>query len=198
MSREVSGALLSSPIRTRYSGVTESAIVSPMASWKPSFALSVNPEYLVKVGILDKAPPKNEKALIDSQMKDALDKIAFLPFGYLMDKWRWDVFSGKTKQGDYNKAWWELRRKYQGVEAPVARSEADFDPGAKYHVPGNTPYTRYFLADILQFQLHRGLCQAAGQKCPLHVCSIYGNKEAGRRLKAMLELGASKPWPDAL
>ena len=163
-----------------------------------ALALSVTPDYLKKVGILKTTPQKNEKALINLQMRDALEKVAFLPFGKLIDQWRWDVFSGKTAPASYNAAWWELRRKYQGVDAPVARSEADFDPGAKYHIPANVPYTRYFLARILQFQFHRAMCQAAGFQGPLHECSIYGNKAAGDKLKAMLALGASKPWPEAL
>ena len=108
------------------------------------------------------------------------------------------VFNGKTAPGDYNKAWWALRTKFQGIAAPVARSEQDFDPGAKYHVPANVPYTRYFLARILQFQFYRAMCQAAGHKGPLHQCSFYGSKEAGARLWKMLSMGASRPWPDAL
>ena len=131
-------------------------------------------------------------------MKDALEKVAFLPFGLLIDKWRWDVFAGKVKPGEYNKAWWDLRRIYQGIAPPVARTEEDFDPGAKYHIPANVPYTRYFLARLLQFQFHRAMCRAAGQTGPLHQCSVYGSKEAGKRLQAMLKLGASKPWPEAL
>ena len=161
-----------------------------------TIALSITPEYLKEVGLIDQVPDASKD--IGLLMKKALEKVAFLPFGLLIDQWRWKVFSGEVKPADYNKAWWDLRLKYQGVRPPVARSEADFDPGAKYHVPANTPYMRYFLADILQFQLHRGLCQAAGFKGPLHRCSIYGNKEAGARLARMLELGASRPWPDAL
>jgi peptidyl-dipeptidase A len=163
-----------------------------------AIALSVTPAYLKKVGILDAVPPEDEHGLIDIQMREALDKIAFLPFGKLIDQWRWDVFSGKTKPSGYNAAWWALRRKYQGVDAPVPRSEADFDPGAKYHIPANVPYTRYFLARIYQFQFQRALCKAAGHHGPLHTCSIYGNEEAGRKLHAMLAMGASKPWPDAM
>jgi peptidyl-dipeptidase A len=131
-------------------------------------------------------------------MKQALDKVAFLPFGLLVDKWRWDVFSGATPPGEYNAAWWRLREQYQGVRAPVERTEEHFDPGAKYHIPGNTPYMRYFLAHILQYQLHRGLCQAAGDDGPLHRCSIYGSREAGEKLKKMTEMGLSRPWPEAL
>jgi peptidyl-dipeptidase A len=131
-------------------------------------------------------------------MRDALDKVAFLPFGLLVDQWRWRVFSGDIGPDAYNRGWWELRRQYQGVVAPVARTEAHFDPGAKYHVPANVPYTRYFLAAILQFQFHRALCEVAGYDGPLHRCSIYGNREAGARLQAMMEMGMSRPWPDAL
>ncbi|PTL80836.1 M2 family metallopeptidase [Vitiosangium sp. GDMCC 1.1324] len=162
-----------------------------------ALTLSITPSYLKQLGLL-KELPKGDKGLINLQMKDAMEKVAFLPFGLLVDQWRWEVLSGRVKPEDYNKSWWALREKYQGVRAPVERSEKDFDPGAKYHVPANVPYTRYFLARILQFQFHRALCQAAGFQGPLHECSIYGNKEAGKRLQAMLEMGASKPWPDAL
>jgi peptidyl-dipeptidase A len=162
-----------------------------------TLALSVNPSYLKSVGLLD-AVPSDEKAKIDVQLKDALDKIAFLPFGLLVDKWRWDVFSGKTPKDKWNQSWWELRRKYQGVSEPAPRTEQDFDPGAKFHVPASTPYLRYFLARIYQFQFHRALCKAAGHTGPLDTCSIYGNAEAGKRLRAMLDLGASKPWQDAM
>ncbi|MCA9634907.1 MAG: M2 family metallopeptidase [Myxococcales bacterium] len=162
-----------------------------------ALALSVTPAYLKQIGLIDQVAGDPE-ALINQQMRDALDKIGFLPFGKLIDQWRWDVFSGKITPDRYNAAWWELRAKYQGLQPPEARTEEDFDPGAKYHIPANVPYTRYFLARILQFQFHRALCKAAGHTGPLHECSIYGSKEAGARLQAMLELGASKPWPDAL
>ncbi|HWN41564.1 MAG TPA: M2 family metallopeptidase [Thermoanaerobaculia bacterium] len=161
-----------------------------------TIALSITPEYLKQLGLIEQVPdPSKDVGLL---MRQALDKVAFLPFGLLVDQWRWKVFSGEYGPDEYNKGWWELREKYQGVMAPVARSEKDFDAGAKYHVPGNTPYTRYFLAHILQYQLHRGLCQAAGNKGPLHRCSIYGNAEAGKRLRTMLAMGQSRPWPEAL
>jgi peptidyl-dipeptidase A len=160
-------------------------------------ALSVNPTYLQRIGIL-KDIQNNDKSLINQQMKDALDKVAFLPFGLLMDKWRWDVFSGKTKAADYNKRWWELRRQYQGIEPATKRAGDAFDPGAKYHIPANVPYARYFLARILQFQFHEAMCKAAGHKGALHECSVAGNKAAGKKLSDMLEMGSSKPWPDAL
>jgi peptidyl-dipeptidase A len=161
-----------------------------------TIALSVTPEYLKQIGLLENVP--SESADIGILMHKALEKVAFLPFGLLIDKWRWEVFSGKITPADYNQAWWALREKYQGVKPPVARSEQDFDPGAKYHVAGNVPYARYFLADILQFQFHRALCRESGYKGPLHRCSIYNNKAAGARLNKMLEMGQSRPWPEAL
>jgi peptidyl-dipeptidase A len=159
--------------------------------------LSVTPGYLHQIGLVSAVKPSQE-AVINQQMKMALDKIAFLPFGKLIDEWRWAVFDGRVKPTEYNKAWWELREKYQGVSAPVPRSEADFDPGAKYHIPGNTSYTRYFLSFILQFQFHKALCDAAGFKGPLHECSIFNNKTAGEKYAAMLKLGSSQPWQDTL
>ncbi len=159
-------------------------------------ALSVTPAYLKKLGLIDQEPSADaDVALL---LQTALDKVAFLPFGLIIDKWRWQVFSGEVPADRYNQAWWDLKRKYQGVAPPAARSEADFDPGAKFHVPGNTPYMRYFLADVLQFQFHRALCRTAGQSGPLHRCSIYGSVAAGEKLQAMMALGASQPWPDAL
>ncbi len=159
--------------------------------------LSMTPAYLREIGLIDEIE-QNPDATLNLQMRLALDKIAFLPFGKLIDQWRWDVFAGRTPPEQYNAAWWQLRADYQGIAPAVARDESDFDAGAKYHIPGNTPYTRYFLARILQFQFHRALCEAAGHVGPLHECSIYGSEEAGRRLIAMLEMGASRPWPDAL
>lgn len=161
-----------------------------------TIALSITPEYLKQINLITQVPgPEGDLGLL---MQRALAKIAFLPFGLLIDQWRWDVFSGKIKPAEYNKAWWDLRLKYQGVAPPAPRSESDFDPGAKAHIPGNTPYTRYFLADILQFQFHRGLCRTIGYKGPLHRCSIYNNKAAGERLAKMLAMGTSQPWPDEL
>jgi peptidyl-dipeptidase A len=161
-----------------------------------TIALSVTPDYLKKLGLIDTVPPASGD--IDYLLQQALEKVAFLPFGLLVDKWRWEVFSGEVKPENYNKAWWELRKKYQGIAAPVERTEADFDPGAKYHVPGNVPYARYFLARILQFQFQRALCREAGYSGPLHRCSVYGNKTAGEKLNTMLAMGQSKPWPEAL
>jgi peptidyl-dipeptidase A len=159
-----------------------------------TIALSITPEYLVKLGLLDKAPDTSKD--IGLLLHRALEKIAFLPFGLMIDQWRWKVFSGEIPPEKYNEAWWQLRLKYQGIAPPAGRTDADFDPGAKYHVPANVPYTRYFLADILQFQFHRAL--NAGCAGPLNRCSIYDNKQAGSRLAAMLEMGASRPWQDAL
>ncbi|HEX9120891.1 MAG TPA: M2 family metallopeptidase [Terriglobales bacterium] len=161
-----------------------------------TIALSITPGYLKEIGLIEQAPPASED--LGLLMHKALEKIAFLPFGLLIDQWRWGVFSGQIAPADYNQTWWDLRLKYQGVAPPLARSEKDFDPAAKYHVPGNVPYSRYFLADVLQFQFHRGLCKSIGYQGPLHRCSIYNNKVAGARLKKMLEMGQSRPWPDAL
>ncbi len=161
-----------------------------------AIALSVTPAYLVRIGLLAEEPDASRD--VGLLMRDALDKIAFLPFGLLVDQWRWRVFSGEIPPERYNAGWWDLRERYQGVAQPVARTEEDFDPGAKYHIPANTPYTRYFLSTILQFQFHRALCRAAGYEGPLNRCTIYGSQEAGRRLAEMLELGKSRPWQDAL
>ncbi len=161
-----------------------------------TIALSVTPPYLKQLGLISAVP--DEKADVDILLQRALEKVAFLPFGYLVDQWRWKVFSGEVKPDGYNKAWWDLREKYQGIKAPEARTEKDFDAWAKYHVAANVPYSRYFLAAILQFQFHRALAREAGCKDPLHRCSIYNNKAAGEKLKKMLAMGKSKPWPEAL
>jgi len=159
-------------------------------------ALSVTPEYLKQIGLIDTvSPPSADIALL---LNRVLDRVALLPFTLVIDEWRWKVFSGETKPADYNKSWWELRRKYQGVAPPEPRSEADFDPGAKYVYPASLHSARYFLAIILQYQFHRALCKEAGYTGPLHRCSIYGNKAAGAKLAKMLAMGESRPWPDAL
>lgn len=159
-------------------------------------ALSITPEYLRQIGLIDQVPPPS--ADLGLLMQQALDKIAFLPFGLLVDQWRWSVLRGEVGPEEYNTAWWALRERYQGVRPPAERPPEAFDPGAKYHIPANVPYLRYFLSFIMQFQFHEAACRIAGWDGPLHRCSIYGNEEVGRRFREMLELGASEPWPDAL
>jgi peptidyl-dipeptidase A len=161
-------------------------------------ALSITPEYLVQIGMLDATDVPSADKDIGLLLREAMDKVAFLPFGLLVDRWRWGVFEGSITPATYNQAWVDLKREYQGITPPVERPSDAFDPGAKYHIPGNTPYTRYFLARLLQFQFFKAACEQAGWDGPLHRCSFYGNEEVGAKLNAMLEMGASKPWPDAL
>ena len=161
-------------------------------------ALSITPEYLVQIGLLDRSQVPGADKDIGLLLRQAMDKVAFLPFGLLVDKWRWGVFDGSISPAEYNTAWVDLKREYQGITPPTERPANAFDPGAKYHIPGNTPYMRYFLARILQFQFYQAACEQAGWEGPLHRCSFYGNEEVGKNLNAMLEMGASKPWPDAL
>jgi peptidyl-dipeptidase A len=161
-----------------------------------TIALSITPDYLKKVGLMDQEPDAN--ADIGNLLQRALAKVAFLPFGYSVDKWRWDVYSGKTKPTDYDKSWWQLREQYMGVKRPLPMQADGFDAGAKYHVAADVPYARYFLAHLLQFQFHRALCREAGYTGPLHKCSIYGSEKAGKKLQAMLSMGTSKPWPEEL
>jgi len=161
-----------------------------------TIALSITPAYLKKVGLIDEIPDASND--IGMLLKVALDKIAFVPFGLMVDQWRWQVLEGDIPPAQYNSLWWELRNKYQGVAAPIYRSADAFDPGAKYHVPANVSYTRYFLAHILQFQFHKALCDIAGNEEALHRCSIVDSKEAGSALNEMLEMGRSKPWQEAM
>jgi peptidyl-dipeptidase A len=159
-------------------------------------ALSITPAYLKKVGLMKTDPdPKQE---IGPLLYTALQKIAFMPFAYKVDKWRWQVYGGQVKPADYDKAWWALTQEYQGVARPAPIADGGFDAGAKFHVASDTPYARYFLAHVLQFQFHRALCKEAGDTGPLYRCSIYGNQKAGARFQQMLEMGTSKPWPEAL
>ncbi|MGE0740909.1 MAG: M2 family metallopeptidase [Hyphomonadaceae bacterium] len=161
-------------------------------------ALNITPQYLVDIGLLrqNQVPPAS--ADISLLMEQALGKISFLPFALTVDQWRWQVFDGRITPDRYNAAWWELRERYQGIRPPNARDETMFDPGAKYHIANNVPYLRYFLSYVLQFQFYEAACQQAGWEGPLHRCTVYGNREVGERFARMLEMGASRPWPDAL
>ncbi len=160
-----------------------------------TIALSVTPKYLKEIGLIDTIPDESKD--IGLLMKKALEKIAFIPFSLMVDQWRWKVYSGEITPENYNSAWWELREEYQGIKAPVARDVNAFDPGAKYHVPGGVPYSRYFLAHIQQFEFHKALCEISGNTDPIHRCSIYNSKEAGNALNTMLEMGSSQPWQQA-
>ena len=157
---------------------------------------SVTPTYLNQIGALDKVPGDSED--IPYLLKMALQKVAFLPFGLEVDRWRWEVFSGQITEAQYNERWWQLVNKYQGISSPGVRPSNAFDPGAKYHVAASVPYTRYFLADILEFQFQRAACQQMGWQGQLSRCSIYGERAVGDKLNQMLSLGQSQPWPDTL
>lgn len=159
-------------------------------------SLSITPDYLKEIDLIDTVPDASKD--LGLLMTEALEGVAFLPFGLLMDKWRWQVFSGELTPETYNDGWWALRTEYQGIRPPTERGGDDFDPGGKYHIPGNVSYERYFLARVLQFQFHKAACDLAGWEGPLHRCSVYGSKAVGARFNAMLELGASEPWPEAL
>ncbi|QDP18744.1 M2 family metallopeptidase [Sphingomonas xanthus] len=161
-------------------------------------ALSITPEYLVQIGMLPRSRVPSADKDIGLLLRQAMDKVAFLPFGLMIDRYRWGIFDGSIQPADYNTAWTKMRLDYQGITPPAPRGVNAFDAGAKYHIPASVPYTRYFLARILQFQFYKAACDQAGWTGPLHRCSFYGNKQVGERLNAMLEMGASKPWPDAL
>ncbi|HRP71368.1 MAG TPA: M2 family metallopeptidase [Luteimonas sp.] len=162
-----------------------------------TIVLSMTPKYLQSIGLVGEQQPSNE-ALVNSQMRMALAKVAFLPFGLMIDRWRWGVFDGSITPERYNQAWWDLKAQYQGVAPATPRGEEFFDAGAKYHVPGNTPYTRYFLSHVLQFQFYKALCDAAGYQGPLYDCSFAGNKVAGEKFWAMLSKGNSQPWQQTM
>jgi len=162
-----------------------------------AIVLSMTPGYLEQIGLASDVK-SDDKAVINEQMQRALGNVAFLPFGMLVDRWRWDVFDGTIPTAEYNAGWWRLRTELQGIGAPSERGEEHFDPGAKYHIPGNTPYLRYFFAQVLQFQLHQAMCEASGHEGPLHTCSVYGSEAAGEPMRKLLSMGSSKPWPDAL
>ncbi|MBN1336107.1 MAG: M2 family metallopeptidase [Deltaproteobacteria bacterium] len=159
-----------------------------------TIALSITPTYLGKIAVLGEVPEEG----VDQLLRRALDDVAFLPFSVVVDRWRWDVFAGGVQPQSFNTRWWDLVRAYQGVAPPVTRTEEAFDPGAKYHVPANVPYLRYFLSTLLQYQFHRALCREAGYRGPIYQCSIHGNEQAGKKLQAMMALGATRPWPEAL
>ncbi|MFT3762597.1 MAG: M2 family metallopeptidase [Pseudoxanthomonas sp.] len=162
-----------------------------------TIVLAMTPQYLHSAGLVDEQQ-QSQEALVNAQMRMALAKVAFLPFGLMIDHWRWGVFDGSIKPDQYNAAWWRLKAQYQGVAPATPRGEEFFDAGAKYHVPGNTPYLRYFLSHVLQFQFYKGLCEAAGHTGPLYECTFYGNKAAGQKFWAMLEKGSSQPWQATL
>ena len=160
--------------------------------------LSITPDYLSKIDFISEDEAKIAKEdSIGLLMKQALEGVVIIPWALMLDKWRSGVFDGDIDESNLNEAWWDMRKSYQGISSPVARSENYFDPGAKYHIPGNTPYTRYYLARIMQYQFHESLCKDISFSGPLHECSIYGNKDAGNKIISTMAMGQSEPWQNA-
>ncbi|KAL1140400.1 hypothetical protein AAG570_000332 [Ranatra chinensis] len=157
----------------------------------------ITPRHMHRIGLLNNITDDYETD-INFLMEMALDRIAYLPFAYIVDQWRWKVFAEGGLRNSVNSAWWELRVWHQGLIPPVARSENDFDPGAKYHIIADQPYIRYFIGLVLQFQIHEALCRVAGHIGTLHTCDIYRSREAGRLLSEIMSAGNSRPWPEIL
>lgn len=160
--------------------------------------LSITPDYLNKIGFISSEEATSaKKDPIGLLMKQALEGVVVIPWALTLDKWRSGVFNGEIEESNLNSSWWDMRESYQGITSPVNRSEDYFDPGAKYHIPANTPYTRYYLARIMQYQFHEALCNAMNFDGLLHECSIYGNQIAGEKIISTMALGQSQPWQDA-
>ncbi|KAJ3051438.1 hypothetical protein HK097_007537, partial [Rhizophlyctis rosea] len=156
------------------------------------------PHHLQRIGLVKGNITDSYEQTVNAQLKMALSKVAILPWALLVDKWRWKVFEGEIEPKDYQSAWEKMVEHYQGLKRPAPASKDDFDAGAKFHVPSNVPYIRYFGAATLQFQLHAALCDATVPNTPLHNCSIYENKEAGELFKRLLESGRSREWTEVL
>jgi len=166
-------------------------------------AMSVtSPQHWRSVVLGRRLPAPRSKHVPDTEinflLRMALSRVAMLSYAYVLEKWRYQAFRGDVKPSQYNTRYWELREKCQGVKAPVIRDRENFDPGAKFHVAANIPYSRYFLSAIIQFQLHAALCRSKQHVATPHTCDIYGSLAAGRRLKTVLSLGASRPWPEVM
>ncbi|CRK96558.1 CLUMA_CG009925, isoform A [Clunio marinus] len=164
-----------------------------------AISLSITPKHLQGLGLIQKSIDDTAHE-INFLFAMAMDKVVFLPYALALEQWRFDVFSKKVHKEQFNCHYWLLREKYGGIKPPVLRSELDFDPGAKYHVPANVPYMKYFFSTVFQFQLHRAMCIASKEfdpsnpSKPLHKCSIYRHHEAGHMLKKLMSKGASQPW----
>jgi len=160
--------------------------------------LSITPDYLTQIDFITEEQASVAKEdQIGLLMKQALDGVVVVPWALMLDKWRSGVFNGEIDETNLNSSWWKLREYYQGINTSTERSEDYFDPGAKYHIPGNTPYTRYYLARIMQYQFHEALCNEIEFDGLLHECSIYGSEKAGDKIISTMAMGESLPWQDA-
>lgn len=159
---------------------------------------TVTNKHLHTIGLLEELPEEDNETSINFLMQMALDNVAFMPFGYLIDLYRWKVFDGSIPPEKLNEEWWRMRRDLEGLIPPVSRNENNLDAVSYFHIAYDVPHIRYFVSRILTFQFHEALCNESGHTGPLHECDIYGSKAAGDLFSEFLSQGAKYPWDDTL
>uniref|UniRef100_A0A8C1ZDQ6 Angiotensin-converting enzyme n=1 Tax=Cyprinus carpio TaxID=7962 RepID=A0A8C1ZDQ6_CYPCA len=159
---------------------------------------AATPSHLQSLGLLPPDFIQDYETDINFLMKQALTIVATLPFTYMLEEWRWQVFKEIIPKDEWMLRWWQMKRDLVGVGEAVPRDESYCDPPALFHVSGDYSFIRYFTRTIYQFQFQEALCEAAGHTGPLYKCDITNSTKAGNKLRHMLELGRSMSWTRAL
>ncbi|KAG9486097.1 hypothetical protein GDO78_008918, partial [Eleutherodactylus coqui] len=159
---------------------------------------AATPEHLKSLQLLPSSFIETEETKINFLLRQALTIVGTLPFTYMLELWRWRVFSGEIPKDKWMQTWWDMKREMVGVVEPVGHDESYCDPAALFHVANDYSFIRYYTRTIYQFQFQDALCKIANRSNPLYSCDITNSTAAGDKLRSMLELGNSKPWTEAL
>lgn len=154
------------------------------------FLAMMTPMHLNRLRLIDDAklyPSDRNDFDLHQLMTIAYMKLPEIPFGFVFEKLRYDLFAERVSIEHSNDYFWELTRKFQHIEPPnvdINRHRL-FDVASRFHLAANVPYARYFFANILQYQqtVYGKLNTNQSLPLPLHKCDLYGSKRAGNLLK---------------
>lgn len=157
---------------------------------------SLQSPFLKEMGLMNQDYKiDNTQALLN----EALDYIPFIPWSAgVMTEFEYELYSKNLPEDQFNKMWWELVKKYQGIISPNERGEMYCDAATKTHINDDAgQYYDYAIANVLLFQFHTYIASKILKQDP-YATNYYGSKEVGKWMYDVLSPGATVDWRELL
>ena len=152
--------------------------------------------FLAAKGLVDADTKVDET---QNLLKEALSYVVFLPFAAgVMSEFENSLYAENLPKSEYNKKWWELAKKYQGMVPPTERGEEFCDAASKTHINNDAAqYYDYAISYILLFQFHDHIAKNILNQDP-HATNYFGSKEVGTFLYDIMKQGVNCDWNEVL
>ena len=157
---------------------------------------SLQKPFLQGLGMMNKDAKINDTLML---LKEALEYVVHIPWGSgTMTEFEYNLYAKNLSPAQYNKLWWELAKRFQGIEPAFPRGEKFCDAATKTHINDDpAQYYDYSMSNVLLFQFHQHIAQDILKQDP-HATNYWGNKEIGNFLQTVMKPGASVDWREHL